>query len=513
MLADALLDFLPQQRADTLILEPGKPPILLRGGERKPLSMPGLDAQMLEDLVEEVADEAARAQLDATKQLEATHRTRDGVEFSVSIKRNPEGVRLVFRSAKSGKPAPAADVRPASEAPAPAPSPAIEPVAMPAPVVVGPAPVLQVAEAPRLREQVPITITDPALVNVLERAVLQGASDVFISPGIGVRLRVGDQLVELSDTGIDADHIAQDFGPSRPRLEVELARSGSVDFAVTAGVGPHAARFRVNLFRQLGGLAAAFRPIRRDPPTLQSLGLGEELAALTNFRTGLVLMTGPTGSGKSTTLVALLERLNRSSARHIITIEDPIEYVYPRGRALVHQRELGVHVESFGAGLRAALREAPDIILVGEMRDRETIAAALTAAETGHLVLSTLHCGDATSAVHRIIDVFPEHQQHQVREQLASSLRAVVTQMLLPAPRGPRVAAYELMLVNVPVATKIREHRGHQLRSEIQKGRNEGMIPLELTLARLVRDRRISEETARSVASDSRLLDDYIRQR
>lgn len=513
MLADALLDFLPPQRADTLILEPGKPPVLLRAGERKPLSMPGLDAQMLDDLVTEVTNEAERAQLDATQQLETTHRTRDGVEFSVSIRRSPEGVRLVFRSGKASKPAAPASA-PVASAPTPSPSPAIEPTSTPAPIVLADAvPLVQVAAAPRLREQVPSTISNPALVNLLERAVLQGASDVFISPGVGVRLRVGEGLLELSDTGIDADHFAHDLGPTWPRLEAELARSGSVDFAATAGFGPHAARFRVNLFRQLGGLAAAFRPIRREPPTLHALGLGEELAALTNFRTGLVLMTGQAGAGKSTTLVALLERLNRTSARHIITLEDPIEYVYPRGRALIHQRELGVHVESFGAGLRAALRESPDIILVGEMRDRETISAALTAAETGHLVLSTLHCGDASSAVHRIVDVFPEHQQQQVREQLASSLRAVVTQMLLPALRGPRAAAYELMLVNVPVATKIREHRGHQLRSEIQKGRNEGMVPLELSLAKLVRERRVSEDTARSFASDPRLLDDYIRQR
>lgn len=521
MLADALLDFLPQQRADTLILEPGKPPVLLRAGERKPLSMPGLEPQMLDDLVAEITDEAERTQLDATQQLDTTHRTRDGIEYGVSIRRSAEGVRLVFRSSKAGKAAPARDLRASVGAPSPSPSPAVAPTAPTAPtappapiVVVDAASVREVAAAPRLREPVPSTIANQALDNLLERAMLQGASDLFISPGFGVRLRVGEELLELHDTGVDAEHLSRDFGgPMWPRLEAELAHSGSVDFAVTAGVGPHAARFRVNLFRQLGGLAAAIRPIRREPPTLHALGLGEELHALTNFRTGLVLMTGQAGSGKSTTLVALLERLNRSSARHIITLEDPIEYVYPRGRALIHQRELGVHVDSFGAGLRAALRESPDIILVGEMRDRETIAAALTAAETGHLVLSTLHCGDASSAVHRIVDVFPEHQQRQVREQLASSLRAVVTQMLLPSMRGPRVAAYELMLVNVAVATKIREQRDHQLRSEIQKGRNEGMIPLELTLARLVRERRTSEDTARSFAPDARLLDEYIRQR
>ena len=286
--------------------------------------------------------------------------------------------------------------------------------------------------------------------------------------------------------------------------------SGSVDFALSVGVGPGASRFRVNLFRELSGLAAVFRPIRREVPTLRSLGLGEELYTLTQYRSGLVLMSGQAGAGKSTTLVALLEQLNRTAPRHIITLEDPIEYVYPRGRALIHQREVGVHVESFASGLRAALRESPDIILVGEMRDHETVRAALTAAETGHLVLSTLHCADAGSAVNRVIDVFPEHQQRQVREQLAASLRAVLTQHLLPGLRASRVAAYELMRVNVPVAAKIREQRGHQLRTEIQKGRKDGMVPLEFTLARLVRERRVSEAQARRYAHDPRLLDEYL---
>ena len=181
---------------------------------------------------------------------------------------------------------------------------------------------------------------------------------------------------------------------------------------------------------------------------------------------------------------------------------------------MIHQREVGVHVESFSAGLRAALREAPDVILVGEMRDRDTIAAALTAAETGHLVLSTLHCADAGMAIDRIIDVFPEHQQSQVRDQLAAVLRAVVTQILLPSLQPPtRVAAYEKLLVNTAVATKIRERRGHQMRSEIQTGRAEGMVPLELTLARLVREHRISKATARAAAHDPQLLEDHLKGR
>lgn len=510
MLADALLDFLPQQGADTLILEPGKPPVLLRGGERKPLSMPGLDAQMLDDIVGELLDAEQRSVLAGTQQLDTTHRARDGVEYEVSLRRNAEGVRVVFRKAKAKPPA-ARDAPPAAAAQR-APAAMTAQAATPSTSVEAP-PLMHLPAATRLREPSDTTLASPTLENLLERAVLQGATDIFVSPGFGARIRVGEGLVELPHAKLDADALAHDFAPIWPQLEPELARTGSVDFAISVGVGPYATRFRVNLFRQLGGLAAAFRPIRREPPTLQSLGLGDELQVLTSFRNGLVLMTGPAGSGKSTTLVALLERINETSARHIITLEDPIEYVYPRGRALIHQREIGVHVESFGAGLRAALREAPDIILVGEMRDRETIAAALTAAETGHLVLSTLHCSDAASAMHRIIDVFPEHQQHQVREQLAASLRAVVTQVLLPTPRGPRLAAFELMLTNIAIATKIREHRGHQLRSEIQKGRGEGMVPLELSLARLVRERRISEDVARSVAPDPRVLDEYVRSR
>ncbi|PRQ09360.1 type IV pilus twitching motility protein PilT [Enhygromyxa salina] len=509
VLVDALLDFLPQQRADALILEPGKPPVISRAGQPMPLSMPGLDLQMIEDIIDEVTSELDRARLKETGELETKHRTRSDVEFTVSIRGLGASVRMLFRMAKATvKPAatPAAPV--AVSTPAPGLPGAAAQASAPAASVVS-----VVAPTSRLSDAAPTTITDPALDSLLERAVLQGASDLFISPGVGAHVRIGQDLIELPDTGIDVDNLAHYFAPMWPRLEPELARTGSVDFAVIVGSGPQAARFRVNLFRQYTGLSAAFRPIRQTPPTLHSLGLDEELDSLTKFRTGLVLMTGQAGSGKSTTLVALLERLNRTSSRHIITIEDPIEYVYPRGRALIHQRELGVHVDSFGAGLRAALRESPDIILVGEMRDRETISAALTAAETGHLVLSTLHCGDAGSAVNRIVDVFPEHQQRQVREQLASSLRAVMTQMLLPGVRAPRVAAYELMRVNVPVAAKIREHRGHQLRSEIQKGRAEGMVPLELTVARLLRDRKVTDEVARAYVHDPRLLDEYLRQR
>ena len=213
-------------------------------------------------------------------------------------------------------------------------------------------------------------------------------------------------------------------------------------------------------------------------------------------------MTGRAGSGKSTTLVSLIEHLNRTRPKNVITLEDPIEYEYTPRRCLIHQREVGAQVESFAAGLRAALRESPDVILVGEMRDRETIAAALTAAETGHLVLSTMHCASAASAVDRIIDVFPEHQQQQVRLQLSTTLRAVITQALVPATTPPlRYPAYEKMMVTPPIAAMIRDGKVHQIPSVIQTSRDDGMVPFDRTLAALVRAGKVSQAVAREYAA------------
>jgi twitching motility protein PilT len=220
-----------------------------------------------------------------------------------------------------------------------------------------------------------------------------------------------------------------------------------------------------------------------------------------------VLFVGPSGAGKSSTLAALLDHLNRTRSRHVVTIEDPIEFEYVPQRCLVHQREVGRDVESFAAGLRAALRESPDVILVGEMRDSETFAAALTAAETGHLVFSTLHSGSASMAIDRIIDSFPPHQQSQVRSQLAGVLRTIVTQVLLPAVEpGQLVPAIERMIVTHAIAHKIRDGRGHQIGDEIQTGRADGMTSLESSLADLVRRSRISLATARGAARNTDLL-------
>jgi len=342
------------------------------------------------------------------------------------------------------------------------------------------------------------------LIELALQAHRDGASDLLLSTGLPARLRLGGTLQE---TGLvcDAEQIlalaAIGWSPER-RLEFE--RSGSVDLALDLAPGPGARplRFRVNLFRQQRGLAAAIRPVRSEVPSLAQLGLPEDFKALVQYPSGLVLMTGPTGSGKSTTLAALIEHVNQSSAKHVLTLEDPVELRYVSKRSMIHQREVGTDVESFASGLRAALREDPDIILVGEMRDQETIAAALTAAETGHLVLSTLHSGSAGMAIDRIIDVFPGPKQPQVRLQLAGALRAIITQVLLPSRSLERVPAYEKMLVTAAISSQIREGRAHQIANQIQTGRAEGMMSLEQSLLALLRSGRISIEAAMDVAPD-----------
>jgi twitching motility protein PilT len=286
----------------------------------------------------------------------------------------------------------------------------------------------------------------------------------------------------------------------------DFERSGSADFAVRWDLPHGSRRFRINLFRHVDGVAAALRPIRQRIPSLAELDLPESLLDLVSFPFGLVLVTGASGSGKSTTLAALIDHLNRTRSRHIITIEDPVEFEHPEIQCLIHQREVGSDVESFGSGLRAALRENPDVILLGELRDLDTISAALTAAETGHLVLGTLHSGSASAAVNRIVDVFPGHQQSHIRTQLATSLRAVLAQRLVPTRSKGLVPALEKLLVTPAVANGIREGHDHYLRNAMLTGGEEGMVTLERSLALLVRKGTIDRETAIRHATDQKAL-------
>jgi twitching motility protein PilT len=342
---------------------------------------------------------------------------------------------------------------------------------------------------------------DSYLGKALALALRHGASDLHVHSGAPLLVRVDGQLRPLSTaTQLSAEAaekvIAEITSDAQWAL---LARKGEVDFACEL---PGLARFRANVYRQQRGLDAVFRIIPRKPPSLEELGLPARLARLTDFRTGLLLCTGPAGCGKSTTLAALIDTLVQTRADHILTIEDPVEYVYPVGRALVNQRQVGEHTGSFSRALRAALREDPDIIAITELRDRETIALAISAAETGHLVLGTLHTGNAAQTIHRIVSSFPQNEQEQVRVMLAESLRAVVSQRLVPMAIGRgRVPAIELLMVNAAVSNLIREDKTHQLPSVMQTGKAAGMVTLDDSLQELVSAGIIAADAARKVAT------------
>ena len=501
MIVDPLLKLIEAQAASGLLIRPAAPPTLERRSGSLPLSMPSLDREMVSMVLEEVTSAEQRGELERGGSLEVEYKADDGKRYTVYVDKPGGELRMSFRPVGAAKPKPAA-------VPTPVARESTAPIELARAHEPAPVPSLEAIVGAPSRAS-----TEGDMARALARADHEKASDILISCGRPVRLRVGGSLVELDDIVIEEATLEHFFAPLLgPAAREELASRGSTDLALDLRHEQGGRRWRVNLFRQQAGLAAALRPIRTDVPSLRELSLPDDFHELTQPRTGLVLVTGATGSGKSTTLVALVEHVNRTSPKHVITLEDPIEYEYGSGRALIHQREIGRHVDDFATGLRAALRESPDIIMVGEMRDRETISAALTAAETGHLVLATMHAGGAAMAIDRIVDVFPEHQQSQVRAQLAAVLRAIVTQVLLPSTRPPaRVPAYEKLLVTTAVAAKIRDLRGHQIQSEIQKGRSEGMVSFELSMAKLVRAGKLATELAVAQAADKHVFAELLR--
>ncbi|HJX54644.1 MAG TPA: PilT/PilU family type 4a pilus ATPase, partial [Polyangia bacterium] len=477
------------QTATGIVLRAREPPVLI-GSQGRGLTMPPLDAGMLETFAAEALAPDDLERLRASGACDAVYRSERHGAFAVEARLNAD--KLSLKMLRSGAVL-AKPVAPAPTGPRPsdARAPASDAGALPAPG--------------RVDSTGASAAVSSRLAGSIARAVDGTVSDIIVSAGQPLWIRTANGLAASGET-IDQQEILgfvdSLLDPPRRRC---LETSGSVDLAWQAPAvdadGPQ--RLRVNVFKQAHGLALALRPVNRSAPTLAELNLSAAVGALGGLDGGMVLVVGTAGSGKSTTLAAIVELANRTRARHVITLEDPIEFVYQPQHCLIHQREIGTHVESFAAGLRAALRECPDIILVGEMRDRETVALALTAAETGHLVLSTLHSGSAPMAIDRIVDIFPEHQQAQIRLQVSGSLRAVVTQRLLEGVLpGTRYPALEILMVNYAVGALIREGKTHQLATQIQTGREDGMVALDASLLDLVRAGRISREVAVANARD-----------
>src|SRR3569623_821815 len=454
----SLLRIMTLRDADAIVLEPDRIPQLRRRGNVEALAMPALDAQLLAEFAGPLLD----GQSLATGPVMVTFRDGDTV-YPVTLEENARGLRIVVRRASIKKPE-NNDRHDRQERQVEKPT-----AAAPEPVS---------SSLGVLRE--PVDHSSAALAALLQQAVAvaaeRGASDLFVSTGRGASI-MRDGRLETIDGAIVVEQLAACVS--------ERARGGSADLAMEGG----GVRLRVNAFGHLAGHAVAARLIQDSVPGIAELGLPEELASLVELRDGLVVVSGPTGSGKSTTLAALVDLLDQRRAAHVITLEDPIEYRFAARRSLIHQRELGTHVSSFADGLRAALREAPDVILLGELRDRETISAALTAAETGHLVLATLHAPSAVGAIDRIVDAFPETQARQTRGQLAGCLRALVV---------------ELVPVTPAVANIVRKGELQTLATAIQSGRDAGMIPLERSLARL--EGVVAPQVLRRVAADHDLL-------
>lgn len=340
---------------------------------------------------------------------------------------------------------------------------------------------------------------------ILSTVVKNKASDLHLLIGTPPVLRIDGILSSIPGYDVLTKEIVEEmiFSILKPEQKEAFLKNKELDFSFGFGGGTYAdaGRFRVNVYYQRGYVSAAFRFLPIYIPTIEELGMPKGLHAFAQLRQGFILVTGPTGHGKSTTLAAIINEINMTRGVHVLTVEDPIEYVYPRGKSIISQREMGLDTKSWAGALESALREDPDVVLVGEMRDPETIAAAITIAETGHLVFSTLHTNSASQTIDRIIDSFPAVQQAQIRIQLSSTLKGIVSQRLLPRINGGRVPAAEVLLGTSAVASNIREGKTHIIDSIIQTSQDAGMITIESSLAALVLSGKISLDVAKSYAT------------
>ncbi len=340
---------------------------------------------------------------------------------------------------------------------------------------------------------------------LLEITVNRKASDLHLASGFPPLVRVNGDLVpvegEMALTPEDVESLTSTL--LTPTQREFFVTNFELDFSFNFG---SSARFRANMYRQQGKVAIALRMIPFEIPPIENLGLPPGVTKLLGLKQGLILVTGPTGQGKSTSLAAMINQINHSRSAHILTIEDPIEYVYPKGKSLISQREMTLDTKNWNGALRSALREDPDVVLVGEMRDYETIAATLTVAETGHLVFATLHTNSAAQSIDRIIDVFPENQQSQVRAQLSSVLEAIISQRLVQSITPGRVMAVELLLRTPALSSMIRDGKTHLIDNMIQTSAELGMVGMESSLAKLVKEGRVSLEEAQTYVQHPELF-------
>jgi twitching motility protein PilT len=352
--------------------------------------------------------------------------------------------------------------------------------------------------------------TQPRIELLLEEVIKRKASDLHLQVGLAPILRVDGSLTPVAGADILTEETVESliFAVLDADQKQILLKDKEFDFSFAFG---DLGRFRVNAFHERGNLAAALRLIPNEILTIEQLGLPQIVSKFADYPRGLVLVTGPTGSGKSTTLAAMVHKVNQERATHILTIEDPIEFTHKSAKSVIVQREVHYDTYSFGAALRSALRQDPDVVLIGEMRDLETIASAITIAETGHLVFATLHTNSAAQSIDRMIDVFPSHQQPQIRSQLSNILMAVCSQRLVPTIGGGRIAAAEILVATPAVRNIIREGKTHQLEAVIQTGAEHGMQSMDKTLVNLIHAGTISYEEARNYAIDIDELDRLMR--
>jgi len=500
---DQLIEAMFEHQAEALVLQPGQRPSLLLAGTERPIVKSALVAAHVSRLAAEIAPSDQRAAVAAGGVASFDYKL-GGQTVKVEVSAGPKAVirasSPTVPSATTTRPG-AATAASAKTVVAEAPAPPAKTVAAEAPAppakTVAPPP-SEAAAAPV--EPVPAgrvaaSGDPPRMDSLLRRLVERGGSDLHLSSGCRPMIRVDGEMEPVDDLPegdpAKTEQLLLSIAPERNRAE--FREHGDTDFAYEiAGL----CRFRSNLFRDRRGAGGVFRVIPSKILTVEDLNLSEAIRSLCFLTKGLVLVTGPTGSGKSTTLCALVDHVNCNRSEHIITIEDPIEFVHPNKRCLINQREVHLHTAGFKKALRAALREDPDVVLVGEMRDLETVSIAIETAETGHLVFGTLHTSSAVSTVDRIIDQFPADQQAQIRIMLSESLRAVIAQVLCRKIGGGRVAALEVLIVNAAVSNLIREGKTFQIPSIMQTSRAQGNVLLNTALLDLVKKKLVEPREA-----------------